>query len=153
MTAVASTSATGTGTSGQVAQVLASAFTHQIAVKRPPLPAIALNTDGSQISGLAESVCVEDMFTRQVQALGNKGDMVVAFSWDGESPAALRALVAARESGLETAAFLGRDGGKMKNYTELAVVVEAEKPGRVHEVHLVAAHIVAQLVERRLFSL
>lgn len=143
----------GTGTSGHVARILANALTHRIVVNRPPLPALALSCDTSLLGHLAERTSAGEMFTRQVEALGRKGDLVIAFSWDGDSPAALGALVRARESGLETGAFLGRDGGKIKNYTELALVVEAETPARIHEVHLMAAQILAQLVERHLFPL
>ena len=88
-----------------------------------------------------------------IAAQARKGDMVIAFSRDGESPACTKALVAAREANLVTAAFLGRDGGTMKNYVDHALVVEAEHPARVHEVHLAAAQILAQLVERKLFPL
>ena len=143
----------GTGTSGHLAQILANALTHKIAVNRPPLPALALSCDASLLGDLAERTSAEELFTRQMEALGRRGDMALAFSWDGDSPATLGALVRARESGLETAALLGRDGGKIKNYTDLALVVEAEKPARVHEVHLVAAQVLAQLVERHLFPL
>ncbi len=143
----------GTGASGSLAQILAGALNHRVGVNRPPLAAMALTADGALLSGLAEDASVEELFSRQIEAMGRKGDMVVAFSADGDSPACLRGLVQARESGLSTAAFLGRDGGRIKNYTEQALVVDAEKPARVHEVHLVAAQILAQMVERQLFSL
>jgi len=143
----------GTGASGNVAQILAGNLTHRVAVSRPPLPAIALNTDGPLLGAIAERDSADEIFSRQLEALAQKGDMALAFSPDGESPAALRALVFARENDLVTAAFLGRDGGRIKNYTDLALVVEAESPARVHEVHLIAAQILAQLVERQIFSL
>jgi D-sedoheptulose 7-phosphate isomerase len=144
----------GTGISGHISQILASSLIHRVAVSRPPLPAIALTADGALLSGIAEDRAPEEVFSRQIEALGrNKQDMALAISCDGDSPATLRGLVRARESGLETAAILGKDGGKMKNYTELSLVVEAERPARVHEVHLIAVQVLAQIVERKLFSL
>ena len=134
----------GTDTSSHLARILAHALTHRTAIERPPLPTIALGLDTSVPA---------DMFARQMEAFGRKGDLALAFSWDGNSPDTLGALVRARESGLETAALLGRDGGKIKNYTELALVVDANNPARVHEVHLAAAHMLAHLVERHLFPL
>lgn len=143
----------GTGVSGHIAQILAGSLTHRISIGRPPLPAVALGTDASLISAIVEHSSTDSIFSHQLEALGSKGDMVIAFSSDGDSPAVLHALVQAREAGLATAAFLGRDGGKMKNYTEMSLVVEAQRSAPVHEVHLAAAQILAQLVERRLFSL
>ena len=143
----------GTGTSGVVAQALAGVLTHRPGINRPPLPALALNTDGALMGALAEHLAIENLFSQQIQALGRKGDLALAISWNGDSPAALGGLVQAREAGLTTAALLGRDGGKIKNYTAQALVVEAERPAPVHAVHLMAAHILVQLVERILFSL
>jgi D-sedoheptulose 7-phosphate isomerase len=143
----------GTGASGHIAQILVEELTHRIAVNRPPLPAIALSCGGPLVGAIAEQASADEIFSRQLEGLGRKGDLALAFSPDGESPAALRALVLARESDLDTAAILGRDGGRMKNYTELALVVEGDSSARIHEVHLIAAQILAQLVERQLFSL
>ncbi len=105
------------------------------------------------MGALAEHLAIENLFSQQIQALGRKGDLALAISWNGDSPAALGGLVQAREAGLNTAALLGRDGGKIKNYTSQALVVEAERPAPVHAVHFKAAHILVQLVERILFSL
>jgi D-sedoheptulose 7-phosphate isomerase len=143
----------GTGVSGHISQILASSLIHRVAVNRPPLPAMALTADGALLSGIAEDRAPEEVFSRPIEALGRKQDMALAISCDGDSPATLRGLVRARESGMETAAILGKDGGKIKNYTELSLVVEAERPARVHEVHLIAVQVLAQIVERKLFSL
>lgn len=141
----------GTGTSGHVARILANGLTHGLDVDRPPLPAVALNCDAALLGVLAEKTSAGELFTRQIEALGGKGDMALAFSWDGDSPATLGGLARARETGMHTAAILGRDGGKIKNYTGRVLVVEAKRQARIHEVHLVAAQMLIQFVERRLF--
>lgn len=143
----------GTGPSNLIARILVDAFVHRVAASRPPLAAVALGTDAALMSGIGEESSLDEALARQLAAQARKGDMVIAFSRDGESPACTRALVAAREANLPTAAFLGRDGGVMKNYADHALVVEAEHPARVHEVHLAAAQILAQLVERKLSPL
>jgi D-sedoheptulose 7-phosphate isomerase len=143
----------GTGPSNLIARILVDALVHKIAVKRPPMAALALGTDAALMSGIGEQSDLSQVLARELTSLGSKGDMALAFSVDGESPATIKALVAAREAGLPTAAFLGRDGGPMRNYVDQALVVEAEHPARIHEVHLVAAQILAQLIERQLFPL
>jgi len=141
----------GTGPSNLIARILVDALVHRVAANRPPLAAVALGTDAALMSGIAEESSLDEVLARQLAAQSRKGDMVIAFSRDGESPACTKALVAAREANLRTAAFLGRDGGVMKNYADHALVVEAEHPARIQEVHLAAAQILAQLVERKLF--
>ena len=142
----------GTGPSNLVARILADALVHRVQTRRPALPAVALGTDAALLSGIAEEAALDDALARPLGSLARKGDLALAFSANGESPACLKALVTAREAGLRTAAFLGRDGGRLKNYTDDPLVVEAEHPARVHEVHLMAAQILAQLVERKLFA-
>ncbi len=142
----------GTGPSNLIARILVDGLVHQVGMNRPPLAAVALGTDAALMSGIGEMDSLENALSRQLQAQARKGDMVLAFSADGESPACTRALVAAREAGLPTAAFLGRDGGHMKSFSDQPLVVEAEHAARVHEVHLVAAHVLAQMIERKLFT-
>ena len=141
----------GTGPSNLIGRILVDALVHRIAVKRPPMAALALGTDAALMSGIGEQSALDEVLARQLISLARKGDMALAFSVDGESPATIKALVAAREAGLPTAAFLGRDGGHMRNYADHALVVEAEHPARIQEVHLAAAQILAELVERKLF--
>jgi D-sedoheptulose 7-phosphate isomerase len=143
----------GTGPSNLIARLLMDALVHRIAVKRPPMAALALGTDAALMSGIGEQTSLDEVLARQLLSLARKEDMALAFSADGNSPATIKALVAAREAGLPTAAFLGRDGGPMRNYVDQALVVEAEHPARIHEVHLIAAQILAQLIERQLFPL
>lgn len=143
----------GTGTSSLVAQALAVGLSFRVSLNRPAVPVLALGGDGALVSVLAEDLAVEEMFARPIEALGRKGDMAIAISVDGNSPAALRGLVRAKENGLRTAALLGKDGGRIKNYAGSSLVVESGRVARVHELHLTCAHILAQLVERLLFPL
>ena len=143
----------GTGTSGLVAQALALGLSFRLSLNRPAVPALALGGDGALVSALAEDLAVEEMFARQIDALGRKGDLAIAISADGNSAASLRGLVRAKENGLRTAALLGKDGGRLKNYAGTSLVVESGRVARVHEIHLTCAHILAQLVERLLFPL
>jgi D-inositol-3-phosphate glycosyltransferase len=117
---------------------------------RPALPAIALTTDTSVLTAWANDASFDDVFARQVEALGRPGDVLVGMSTSGNSANVLRAFDAARRRGIRCVALLGGDGGRLRSLADVAVVVPVADGQRIQEVHLLLVHVVSELVEERL---
>ena len=117
---------------------------------RPALPAIALTTDTSVLTAWANDASFDDVFARQVEALGRPGDVLVGLSTSGNSPNVLRAFEAARHRGIRCVAMLGGDGGRLRVLADVAVVVPVDDGQRTQEVHLLLVHVLSELVEERL---
>lgn len=117
---------------------------------RRGLPAIALAADGSVLTSVANDYGYERVFARQVEALGSAGDVAIAISTSGASGNVLTALAAARDRGLTTVAFTGRDGGPIGRAVDIHVNVPHPSTARVQEVHRTLIHAVCELVEIRL---
>lgn len=137
----------GNGGSAADAQHIAAELVNRLNYDRPPIAAIALTTDTSILTSVANDSSFEDLFARQVRALGRAGDVALAISTSGNSPNVLRAVDAARELGIKTIALAGRDGGKLATTTDLALVVESLATQRIQETHITIAHILCELVE------
>jgi D-sedoheptulose 7-phosphate isomerase len=119
---------------------------------RPALPAIALSDPG-HLSCMANDVGYEDVFARGVEALGKKGDVFVALTTSGNSKNLLRAVPKAKELGLTTVSFLGKTGGKLKGQSDLEWVVDGfVYSDRIQEAHMMAIHIIIELIEKELFN-
>ena len=137
----------GNGGSAADAQHLAAEFVNRFDRERPALGAIALATDGSILTSIGNDSEFTQLFSRQVEALGQAGDVAIALTTSGDSPNVLAGLRAARRIGLRTAAFLGRDGGAARNETDLALVVPGSETARIQEVHILAGHLLCRRVE------
>jgi len=137
----------GNGGSAADAQHLAAEFVVRLGKDRPAMAAIALTTDTSVLTAGANDYGYEEVFARQVEALGRAGDIALGFSTSGDSENVRRALVRARELGLFTAAFLGSGGGAIAPVVELAVIVPSENTQRIQEVHIAMCHALTLLVE------
>jgi D-sedoheptulose 7-phosphate isomerase len=118
---------------------------------RRALAAVALSTDTSALTSIANDSSYEQIFARQVEALGKKGDVAVALSTSGNSPSIVRGLEAAKRGGLFTVALLGRDGGLARSLAEIPLVVQVPETARIQEVHLFAGHLFCEAVESILF--
>jgi phosphoheptose isomerase len=141
----------GNGGSAAEAQHLATELVGRFRVaERPGLPAIALSADTSILTAWANDVTYDDVFRRQVEALGRDGDVLVGLSTSGRSPNVVRAFHEARARGMRTIALLGRDGGDLRSLADIAIVVPSVDTQRIQEVHGVVVHLVSDLVERRL---
>ena len=114
---------------------------------RPGLAAVALNADSALLTCLGNDYSFEDVFARLVRALGRPGDILVAFTTSGNSPNVLAALEAAREMGLRSVAFLGRDGGKARDLAACPVVVAHPDSARVQEAHQFLMHCLMDEIE------
>ena len=142
----------GNGGSAADAQHLAAEFVNRFQLERPPLPALALTTDTSIITSIANDYRYEEVFSKQIRALGVKGDILLGLSTSGKSENILSAMRTAMEMGLYTVGFTGGDGGGMLKLVDLALVVENNKTPRIQEAHIMAGHLLCELVEYILFQ-
>jgi D-sedoheptulose 7-phosphate isomerase len=118
---------------------------------RDALPAVAFS-DPSQLTCIANDFGFDEVFARQVQAVGRKGDLLVAISTSGNSPNVIRAVEEARKLGITTVGLLGKGGGKLAPLVDVSIVVpRAETSDRIQEVHIKVLHIAIEAVERRLY--
>jgi D-sedoheptulose 7-phosphate isomerase len=140
----------GNGGSAADSQHLAAELTGRFVNDRRPLAAIALSTDGSALTCIANDYAFEQVFERQVRGLGRAGDVLVAISTSGNSANVLRAAQAARELGLSVVGLLGRDGGQLKPLCDVAVVVPSDTTARIQEAHIFIGHALCALVEQTL---
>lgn len=142
----------GNGGSAADAQHLAAEFVNRFQLERPPLPALALTTDTSIITSVANDYMYEEVFSKQIKALGVKEDILLALSTSGRSRNILTAIITAKEKGLYTVGLIGGDGGEMLKLVDLALVVESDQTPRVQEAHILAGHIICELVDYILFQ-
>lgn len=142
----------GNGGSAADAQHLAAEFVNRFQLERPPLPALALTTDTSIITSIANDYRYEEVFSKQIEALGVKGDILLGLSTSGKSENILSAIRTARERGLYTVGFTGGDGGGLLKLVDLALVVENNQTPRIQEAHIMAGHLLCELVEYILFQ-
>jgi D-sedoheptulose 7-phosphate isomerase len=138
----------GNGGSAADAMHLAEELCVRFMKNRRALAAIAL-CDPTVITCAANDFGYDEVFARQVEALGNRGDVLIVFSTSGNSPNVLRAIERAKSRGLVTAAFLGRDGGKARGVCDIELIVPAQTPHRVQEGHKVLYHTLCEWVEER----
>lgn len=124
-------------------------------IERNPLPAIALNTDMAVLTAVSNDYSYNDVFSKQIKAIGKKGDVLFCISTSGNSPNIVRAISKAHECGLQVIALTGRDGGDMANALE-AGDIEIRVPGkvtpRIQEVHIVIIHCLCDLIDKILFE-
>lgn len=141
----------GNGGSAADAQHLAAEFVGRMLYDRPPMPAIALTTDGSALTAIGNDYGFEAVFARQVSGLGRPGDVLLGISTSGRSANVLRALAAARAGGMTALAFAGQDAGPMRDHAELVLHAPSRLTPVVQQVHITAAHLLVALVERALY--
>lgn len=143
----------GNGGSAADCQHLAAEFVNRLTreFERPGLPAIALTTDASVLTAVANDTGAGEIFARQVQSLGRPGDVLVAISASGTSPNVLRAVEAAHAAGLRTIALTGR-AGRVARVATVGLEVPSDQVQHIQEAHLAIEHILCDLVERALFD-
>ncbi|MBA4175454.1 MAG: phosphoheptose isomerase [Leptothrix sp. (in: Bacteria)] len=141
----------GNGGSAADAQHMAGEFVSRFMYDRPGLAAVALTTDTSILTAIGNDYGYDKLFERQVQALGRRGDVLVAYSTSGSSPNILRALEAARGAGVVTVGFTGNRGGPMGALCDILLAVPSAETPRIQEGHLVLGHVLCGLVERAMF--
>jgi len=142
----------GNGGSAADAQHMAAEFVNRFQLERPPLPALALTTDTSVITSIANDYSFEEVFSKQVKALGVKGDVLLAISTSGASKNVISAVEIANKEGIYTVGLLGGDGGRLSEMVDTALIVKSEVTARVQEAHLLTEHIICHLVDYILFQ-
>jgi D-sedoheptulose 7-phosphate isomerase len=121
-------------------------------IKRPGLPALALTTDSSMLTAGANDIGYDNVFAREVEALGMSGDVLIGISTSGKSESINRALATARTKGMATIALLGKDGGATKDLVDVAIIVPSNDTQRIQEGHITIGHILCGLVEREMYG-
>lgn len=142
----------GNGGSAADAQHLAGEIVGRFRLERRGLPAIALSTDSSILTAVGNDYGFEAIFSRQVEALAQEGDVVIGISTSGSSPNVLSALRLAREMGCRTVGLLGKDGGIIREMVDIDLTVPGQDTPRIQEGHITIIHILCELVEQALFG-
>lgn len=142
----------GNGGSAADAQHIAGEFVSRFAFDRPGLAALALTTDTSILTAIGNDYGYERLFSRQVQALGNVGDVFICYSTSGKSPNIIRALEEARTKRLVCVGLTGNRGGPMRDLCDHLMEVPSPDTPKIQEGHLVLGHILCGLVERAMFT-
>lgn len=137
----------GNGGSATDASHLAAELVNRFEVDRRALPAIALTTDASIITSISNDSDFEEIFSRQIEALGRPGDVAIGISTSGNSKNVLRGIEAARRLDLVTIGFTGGDGGKLASMVAHAFVVPSTETSRIQETHITLGHVLCGLVE------
>ena len=140
----------GNGGSAADSQHLAAEFTGRFSKDRPPIAAVALSTDTSALTCIGNDYSFNDIFARQVQALGKAGDCLIAISTSGNSGNVLAAVAAAKSLGISTIGLLGREGGKLKAQCDVSIVVPSQVTARIQEAHILIGHSLCGAVELKL---
>ncbi len=140
----------GNGGSAADAQHIAAEMVSKFGRDRRALPAIALTTDTSILTSIANDYAYDRVFARQIEALGQPGDVAIGISTSGNSPNVLKALALARERGLHTVGLTGLDGGKLPEAVDICLRVPSNRTPRIQEVHITVAHALCEIVEREL---
>ncbi|MBU0960987.1 MAG: SIS domain-containing protein [Proteobacteria bacterium] len=145
----------GNGGSAADAQHMAAEFVNRFLINRRPMAAIALTTDTSTITAIANDFSFEEIFSKQVQALGKPEDLALGISTSGSSANVIKAIEVAKEIGMRTAVLTGGlagDGGELGRIADFTLNVPAAKTAHIQEVHLWVEHLLCELVEREIFG-
>ncbi len=142
----------GNGGSAADAQHLAAEFVNRFVIERPPLPAIALTTDSSIITSIGNDYDFSEIFSKQIRAIGQPGDIAWGISTSGNSSNVLKGLEVAKKMGLVTLAFTGKDGGSLAKIADFSINVSSSITARIQEAHITAGHAICELVDIRLFQ-
>ncbi len=142
----------GNGGSAADAQHLAAELVNRFKKERAPMPAIALTTDTSILTAIANDYDFSEVFSKQILALGKKGDIALGISTSGKSPNVIEALKVAKKLGLYTVGLSGGNGGLMRDFCDYLILVPSRETPRIQEGHLLFLHIFSELLEELIFQ-
>ncbi len=142
----------GNGGSAADAQHLAAEFVNRLLITRPAVPALALTTDTSILTSVANDFSFDEIFARQVEAFGQDGDIAMAISTSGKSGNLVRAIESAKTRKMITIGLLGGDGGQLQSMVDYHLTVSSTSSQRVQETHITIGHALCEWVEKALFS-
>ncbi len=141
----------GNGGSAADAQHIAAEFVGRFAFDRPALPALALSVNTSCVTAIGNDYGFDLVFSRQVEAIGKRGDVAIGISTSGNSPNVIHGMLTSRNLGLHTIALTGCTGGKLKDTVEHCLCAPSNETPRIQECHIMMGHIICELVEQAIF--
>jgi len=142
----------GNGGSAADSQHLAAEFVGRYLVERDPMPALALNANSSAVTAIGNDYGYDLVFSRQLRALANPGDVAIGISTSGNSPSVIEGLKAGREMGLTTIALTGASGGKLRGVAEILIAAPSQETPRIQECHILIGHSLCDAVERAIWG-
>jgi D-sedoheptulose 7-phosphate isomerase len=142
----------GNGGSAADAQHMAAEFVNRFLIDRPPLAAMALTTDSSVLTSVGNDFSFDDIFSKQIRALGKEGDLALGISTSGNSPNVIRAVEAAKALGMQTAVLTGKDGGRLIGLADVTINVPSPLTPAIQEAHIWVEHLLCQIVDEALYG-
>ena len=142
----------GNGGSAADAQHIAAELVGRYGFDRPSIPSLALTTDSSNLTAIGNDYGYDYIFSRQLEGMGQKGDVFIGISTSGNSVNVINAFESAKKKGITTVALVGRDGGKMAKMADYALVVPSDATPRIQESHILIGHILCDIIEKEIFA-
>jgi len=142
----------GNGGSAADAQHFAAELVGRYGFDRPSLPSIALTTDTSNLTAIGNDYGYDKVFSRQLEGMGQEGDLFIGISTSGNSENVLNAFEAAKKMNITTVALVGRDGGKMVNIADFTIIIPSNDTPRIQESHLLVEHMICDVIEKEIFA-
>ncbi|MFP4547574.1 MAG: SIS domain-containing protein [Fidelibacterota bacterium] len=141
----------GNGGSAADAQHLAAELVAKLKYRRRAIPALALTTDTSLLTAIANDDDFSDIFARQIEAFGKAGDILIGISTSGNSANVIKAVEIAKQQNLTTIILSGKNGGKLKELADLSIIVPSDNTQRIQECHITAGHILCDIIEQTIY--
>ncbi|WP_457744687.1 D-sedoheptulose 7-phosphate isomerase [Sulfurimonas sp.] len=142
----------GNGGSAADAQHIAAELVGRYGFDRPSIPSLALTTDTSNLTAIGNDYGYEYIFSRQLEGMGQKGDIFIGISTSGNSLNIINAFESAKKKGIITVALTGRDGGKMAQLADISLIVPSNSTPRIQESHILIGHILCDIIEKEIFA-
>ena len=142
----------GNGGSAADAQHIAAELVGRYGFDRPSIPSLALTTDTSNLTAIGNDYGYDKVFSRQLEGMGEDGDLFIGISTSGNSINIINAFKSAKEKNITTVALVGKDGGEMAKLADIAIVVPSNSTPRIQESHILIGHILCDIIEKELFA-
>lgn len=142
----------GNGGSAADAQHIAAEMVGRYGFDRPSLPSLALTTDTSALTAIGNDYGYDKVFSRQLEGMGQDGDLFIGISTSGNSKNIINAFISAKEKNITTVALVGRDGGEMAKLADIALVMPSNSTPRIQESHILIGHILCDIIEKEIFA-
>ena len=142
----------GNGGSAADAQHIAAELVGRYGFDRPSIPSLALTTDTSCLTAIGNDYGYDMVFSRQLEGMGQEGDLFIGISTSGNSKNIINAFISAKKMGITTVALVGRDGGEMAKIADIALIVPSDSTPRIQESHILIGHIICDVIEKELFG-